>query len=299
MAGDLRDALNSLAFVDGAIDRADHIRTDAKALAEAFADPRARLLLLDGLKVVGDGAGGMQRERLPEGASLTDHALLGLEEGAPLFVRLATGIEHGGSYDATTWGKDGLGKAGELSLYGTARSIVDWHARHGFCAVCGGRTEPVKAGWSRLCASCGAEHFPRVDPVVIMLAEYRGKILVGRQKRFPPGRYSALAGFMEPGETMEMAVARELFEEAGVRVRNVRYVMSQPWPFPSSLMMACMAEAEDDRLTIDTHEIEHAMWVGAGEVRAAIEGGADAPFQMPPQQAVAYHLMMHWLLEHG
>ena len=183
----------------------------------------------------------------------------------------------------------------ELSLYGAARSLVDWHARHGFCAVCGAPTVPQRAGWGRRCERCEAEHFPRVDPVVIMLAEHQGRVLLGRQPRFPPRRYSALAGFVEPGETIEGAVAREIFEEAGVRVRNVRYVMSQPWPFPSSLMIACTAEAEDDAIRLDEKELEHAFWASADDVRRAFACDDDAPFIAPPSMAVAYHLLRYWL----
>lgn len=299
MTGPALEIVSLPAFVSGIIDRADHIRCNSEALASAFADARARVLVLDGLTPIDNGAGRIARADLPVEAELSDYVLLGMEDSGPLFVRLVTGIEHGASQDATTWSRAGLITPDELSLYGTARSVIDWHARHGFCAVCGGGTEPVKAGWSRRCGGCGAEHFPRVDPAVIMLAQYRGKVLVGRQARFPAGRYSALAGFIEPGETIEQAVARELYEEAGVRAHNVRYVMSQPWPFPSSLMIGCLADAEDDRLTIDTNELEHAMWVSADDVRAAIEGREDGAFHMPPPRAVAHHLFLHWLNEQG
>ena len=128
-----------------------------------------------------------------------------------------------------------------------------------------------------------------------MLAEHEGRVLLGRQHSWPEGRYSALAGFVEPGETIEEAVAREIHEEAGVRVHSVRYVMSQPWPFPSSLMIACVAQAQDDALRIDETEIEHAFWCDADGVRAAMAGDSDAPFVAPPQMAVAWHLLDHWL----
>ena len=176
------------------------------------------------------------------------------------------------------------------------RSLVHWHARHRFCAVCGAATQPVKAGWSRRCDTCAAEHFPRTDPVVIMLAQHRGRVLLGRQHGWPQGRYSALAGFVEPGETIEEAVARETFEEAGVRVRAVRYVMSQPWPFPSSLMIACLAEAEDDALRRDPTEIEAAFWCDADGVRAAL-AGEPAPFLPPPRFAIAHTLLSAWANE--
>jgi NAD+ diphosphatase len=139
------------------------------------------------------------------------------------------------------------------------------------------------------------EHFPRVDPVAIMLAEHEGRVLVGRQPRYPPGRYSALAGFIEPGESIEEAVARELMEEAGVAVGEVRYLASQPWPFPGSLMIGCVAAASDDRITLDRNELEDAMWVDRAGVAAALAGEADAPFQAPPHFAIAHTLLRMWV----
>lgn len=298
MIGPALEIVSLPAFVSGIIDRADHIRCSGEALASAFADERARMIWLDGLSPVCDGSR-LQRARVPQDAELAGYVLLGLEEEAPLFARLATDPPHGAGFSADTWRSAGQLTPDEMSLYGTTRSVLDWHARHGFCAVCSGRTEPVKGGWSRRCSGCGAEHFPRVDPVAIMLAEYEGRVLIGRQPRFPAGNYSALAGFIEPGETIEQAVAREMYEEAGIRVHDVRYVMSQPWPFPSSLMIGCIAKAESDRLTIDANELEDAMWVSAEQVRAAAEQRDDAVFRMPGPHAVAHHLFLHWLKEHG
>jgi NAD+ diphosphatase len=134
-----------------------------------------------------------------------------------------------------------------------------------------------------------------VDPVVIMLAEHDGRLLLGRQPQYPPGRYSALAGFLEVGETIEAAVARELFEEAGVTVSDIRYVASQPWPFPSSLMIGCTAKALDDRLTIDATELEDARWFTRAEVAAALAGDPDTVFIAPPHFAIARTLLEHWL----
>jgi NAD+ diphosphatase len=185
--------------------------------------------------------------------------------------------------------------APEAATYAAARSLVDWHARHGFCAVCGSDTTPIRAGWARKCGSCDAEHFPRTDPVVIMLAEHAGRVLVGRQASFAPGSYSALAGFVEVGESIEEAVARELFEEAGVRATSVRYVASQPWPFPSSLMMGCVAPVANDALTLDINEIEDAMWVTRAEVAASLAGDPDARFTPPPPFAIAHTLFRRWL----
>ncbi|MGE4429499.1 MAG: NAD(+) diphosphatase [Sphingobium sp.] len=286
-------------FSAPSIDRWDQARVDPEALAKAFADPRARRLLLDGLDPVLSGPV-LAREALPPQAQLAAHLLLGREtDGSPLFVELRQDIPHAAAFAPRVWDAAAELEAAELSLYGGARSLVDWHARHGYCAVCGGRTNVAKGGWARGCGTCGAEHFPRVDPVVIMLAEFQGRVLVARQPRFPEKRYSALAGFVEPGETIEGAVARELFEEAGLQVRDIRYVISQPWPFPSSLMIACMAQADDDRLTIDYTELEDAFWVDAAGVRAALDGDADAPFIAPPAMAVARNLFLHWIAEQG
>jgi NAD+ diphosphatase len=282
-------------FVGGTLDRVDNIRTNSDLLAGAFADPAARRLVMDGLEPV-EADGHLLFEPLEPGARVEDHVLLGVDPlKRPIFARLVA--EPGANLVPTPRSRAiaELVPAEEVALYGTARSLVHWHARHRFCSVCGGASIPVKAGWSRRCVACEAEHFPRTDPVVIMLAEHEGRVLVGRQHSWPAGRYSALAGFVEPGETIEEAVARELHEEAGIRVRDVRYVMSQPWPFPSSLMIACIGQADDDTLAIDATEIEHAFWCDAAGVRAAMEEAEDAPFIAPPPMAVAWHLFDRWL----
>ena len=282
-------------FVGGTLDRVDHIRSNPALLAETFADPAARVLVLDGLEPV-EVDGALVLEPIDGGALVEDHVLLGVDPaGRPIFAELLVELTSGSGATPRSRALAGQVSAQELALYGTARSLLHWHVRHRFCAVCGGRTAPVKAGWARQCGACQAEHFPRVDPVSIMLAEYEGKVLLGRQHAWPPGRYSALAGFIEPGETIEEAVARELFEEAGIRVHGVRYVMSQPWPFPSSLMIACVAQAAGDALTLDPTEIEDAFWCDADGVRAAMAGQPDAPFIAPPRMAVAWHLLDHWL----
>jgi NAD+ diphosphatase len=290
-------------FVGGTLDRSDPIRNSETLLAAAFADPRARRLVLNGLDplAVEDR---LVTIPLEAGAAVMDHVLLGQDERGPLFALLERNVPHGATYAPVVWDVAPLLSPAELATYGAARSLIDWHARHSFCSTCGSTTAVHKAGWARRCTGsvhpdCGAEHFPRVDPVTIMLAEHDGKVLVGRQHRWPPGRYSALAGFVEPGETIEEGVARELWEEAGIRVSGVRYVMSQPWPFASSLMIACMASAVDDRLVLDETEIEHAMWVDPAGIRAAMESAPGAPFLAPPQMAVAHHLFTHWLKEVG
>jgi len=174
-------------------------------------------------------------------------------------------------------------------------SLANWHRRHRFCSVCGASTLPNRGGWSRACGECGGEHYPRVDPVVIMLAEHDDRLLLGRQPHYPRGRYSALAGFVEAGETIEAAVARELAEEAGIAVGGVTYLASQPWPFPSSLMIGAHAVALDDRLTIDTTELDDARWFTRREVAAALAGEPGAAFLAPPRFAIARTLLHRWV----
>lgn len=279
----------------GLLDRADHLRHDADALA-ATMDWRARLLKLDGLHPdVGDDGtlGWTTLADAPEDALLI---LLGLGEGRAHFAAYQPGTS---AAEATPMRSPAMIHAlstlrpEEAATYAAARSVIDWHSRHGFCANCGAETAPFRAGWARKCANCGTEHFPRVDPVVIMIAEHDGRALLGRGKNWPEGRYSALAGFLEPGESIEEAVAREIREEAGVRVRDVRYVASQPWPFPSSLMMACVGVAEDDALTIDHNELEDAIWVPREMVQHVLAGG-EGPFIAPPPYAIAHTLLTEW-----
>lgn len=287
-----------VAFAGSKLDRADHIRSDPERLA-VLKSPQASLLLLDGLAPELDGDNKLAWGRLtdaPEGAELV---FLGLRNGFGCFAA----VPGEGSVDPAflhrkTWGAIALMGEEDISIYGGARSLVDWHARHKFCAKCGAPTLLAKGGWQRTCTNetCKAEHFPRVDPVTIMLVEHEGSLLLGRQPRFPPRSFSALAGFIEPGEAIEEAVAREVFEEAGVNVRDVSYVSSQPWPFPSQLMIGCHAFATSAGLIIDRTELEDARWWSRAEVAEALEKGRDSTsFVPPPPQAIAYHLLKWWL----
>ena len=285
-------------FCAPGLDRADALRSDPAGLRDAMMRPSARLLRMRGLDPeVGEDGGlvwGSLAEADPDGELL----LLGLDGAAPRFVSIGH-VPAPGQPIPLLWQALSAFPEADAAIYAGARSLIDWHARHRFCARCGSETAPEKAGWARRCPSCTAEHFPRTDPVVIMLAEYRGRVLLGRQPQFPPRRLSALAGFVEPGETIEGAVARELHEEAGIRVEDVRYIKSQPWPFPSSLMIGCFAQAQDDALTIDTTELEEAMWIDAAGVRAAMNGEPDAPFIAPPRLAIAHHLLATWIERQG
>jgi NAD+ diphosphatase len=284
----------AIGFTGGTLDRADRLRHDADALAAAVGDWRARLLRWDGYVPAVSDDGRLVWTTLadaPEGAELV---LLGLDAGRPCFAAL-TGAPAPAARSPALFAMLDTLQPGEAATYAAARSVVDWHARHAFCARCGHATAVFRAGWGRRCGACATEHFPRTDPVVIMIAEHDGRALLGRQPAWPKGRYSALAGFLEPGESIEEAVAREIAEEAGVRVRDVRYVASQPWPFPSSLMIACVATAQDDAITLDTTELEDAIWVPRAVVARVLAGG-DGPFLPPPRYAIAHTLLSAWAL---
>ncbi|HEX8641064.1 MAG TPA: NAD(+) diphosphatase [Allosphingosinicella sp.] len=278
-------------FTGAGLDRADQLRLDEAALRALAGHERARILQLAELDPVLDDEGRLLWSAL-EGVE-TELIFLGLEEEAPLFAPLVR-AEVLGRRAWSVFRLLALMSPRDAAIWGAARSLNEWHNRHLFCGHCGAATEAFRGGWGRRCSGCRAEHFPRVDPVVIMLAQHRGRVLLGRQPQYPAGRYSALAGFVEPGESIEEAVERELFEEAGLRVGNVRYVASQPWPFPGSLMIACIADASSDALALDLTELEDAMWVGHAGVEAALAGDPNAPFLAPPPFAIANTLLRHW-----
>lgn len=286
-----------IAFAEAVLDRADHVRSDPGRLA-ALMDWRARLLRLDGLDPVITSDGELDWGTLADADEDSELVFLGLAEGRGCFAEVSPAlIGSTAPPNPRLWAAMAALGAADLATYGGARSLVDWHARHRFCARCGQPTRIAKGGWQRSCtgAGCGAEHFPRVDPVTIMTVENRGRLLLGRQPRYPARRYSALAGFVEPGETIEGAVAREVFEEAGVRARDVSYVASQPWPFPSSLMIGCHALTDDEEIVIDRTELDDARWFSREEVAHAMTGAEDGAFLAPPPYAVAHHLLKWWL----
>lgn len=292
--------LPPIAFSGSLLDRADHVRSDAAAL-DALRGGEARLLRMDGLDPVLTPASSLAWGQLADAAPDSELVFLGLDGGRGCFAEVCASYPSGSPHAGpASWNAMAVLNGAELALYGGARALVGWHARHRFCAVCGGPTALAKGGWQRTCTACGAEHFPRVDPVTIMLVEHQGNVLLGRQPRFPAGRYSALAGFVEPGETIEEAVAREVFEEAGVRVRDVTYVASQPWPFPSSLMIGCHAHADDPAITVDVTELDDARWFNRDEVVDALDaesrGGQGTAFGAPPPTAIA-HLLLRWWVE--
>jgi NAD+ diphosphatase len=183
----------------------------------------------------------------------------------------------------------------DAAIIAQAKALIDWHQRHGFCPRCGAPTRIMDAGYRRLCGKCNAEHFPRVDPVVIMLATDGDACLIGRGKQFPAGMFSALAGFMEPGETMEEAVRRELMEEACVTVSEVSYYATQPWPFPSSLMIGCFAKAVSRESKVDDDELAEVRWLERTLARAIIAGETVDGIRLPPPIAIAHHLIKTWV----
>ena len=182
----------------------------------------------------------------------------------------------------------------ETAIAGHAKALIDWHHRHRFCANCGTDTIPADGGYRRDCPKCGAQHFPRTDPVVIMLPILDNECLIGRGARFPGGLYSAFAGFLEPGETVEEAVRRELLEEVSLKVGRITYHASQHWPFPSSLMLGCYAEALSKNFVIDAHEISDARWLGKAEARARLETDFEDGVKMPTRIAIARVLIADW-----
>ena len=274
-------------FFSGAgLDRADALRALPDKLGElASRDDARELVWRDGIPAM-DERGKLVWSKLSEPS-----LFLGLDGDAPRFSPIAEPATQPFSVMPLLAQLD----AADAPLFAAVMSLARWHVRHRFCANCGHATEVVRGGWSRRCPRCSAEHFPRVDPVVIMLVEHDEKVLLGRQPHYPADRYSALAGFVEVGESIEDAVAREVKEEAAIAVADVRYVASQPWPFPSSLMIGCRAVALSEELTIDTTELEDARWFTRDEVSRGLAGSEDAPFLPPPRTAIARTLLEHWL----
>jgi len=259
-----------------------------RALVERLGPPQVEILL------------GLDREGAPRFAALlpneaveqrADHSD-GFLDKRELFVPGREDLE---LVDMRSIAMQGLVAPDVAAILGGAKGIADWHARHRFCAKCGQPTRVSGAGWRRECDACGAQHFPRTDPVVIMLAVDGERCLLGRQARFPKNMYSALAGFLEPGETIEEAVRRELHEESGVVCDEVRYVASQPWPFPSSLMIGCLARAATSEIVVDGQELEDARWFSREEVRSMFEKRHPQGLFAPMRMAIAHHLLKYWL----
>ncbi len=282
-----------LSFTGSRLDRADHVRADPERLA-GYMNWKARVLALDGLIPALDDSNRLVWGTLADVPEDAELCFLGLDEGKACFAAVPPrGDATPRMANPQLWSLMATLPPDDLALYGGARSLTDWHARHRFCAQCGGDTKLAKGGWQRNCTACEASHFPRTDPVTIMLVEHEGRLMLGRGLGWPEGRFSALAGFVEPGESIEEAVAREVLEEAGVWVRDVTYVASQPWPFPSQLMIGCHSHTDSDELTIDETEMAEVEFFTRAQVQAAMAG--DGPFVAPPPHAIAHHLMQWWI----
>lgn len=296
-------------FSGNPLDRSGDLRNDAAWLAEQEANPEALAMILWEGRPLVETHGGAERLVWLSLGHARDMArdrdvFLGLWKGAPAFA-----AEFEGSIDPTSGPAGGLGRFVEMreaavvlpeadaAIAATAKSLFDWRRRHGFCAACGKATDQASGGWKRVCAACGAEHFPRVDPVVIMLPVYKGGAepvcLLGRQAAWPAGRMSALAGFMEPGESIEEACAREVMEEAGLTVSAAAYHSSQPWPFPGQLMIGLIAEVTTDEAAPDQTELEAVAWLTRAEARAIL-AETHPTIHAPAPYAIARRLLEAW-----
>jgi NAD+ diphosphatase len=319
----MRDA-EQVTFAGGTIDRAAWLRADPAALESLRQRPDAGVLpVWRGKPLVAF------LEELRLGWLPPDHGIfvenqglevfLGLEGAAPRFARDVSAWHDPAADDhqlrqfldqsrnrhpdlaphlqfaelrsvMAELGSDDAGNAA------AAKGIIAWHGTHGYCAKCGAESRTDEAGWRRLCANCGAQHFPRTDPVVIMLITHGNSVLLGRSAIWPAGMYSLLAGFMEPGESIEAAVRRETWEEAGIPVGPVRYLSSQPWPFPSSLMIGCQGEALAQEIRRDPNELEDARWLTREQVLAGLTG-QDPDIRPARPGSIARFLLERWLAD--
>jgi NAD+ diphosphatase len=295
-------------FAGNPLDRASERRRDSARIQALLNDPVARILPLYELRPLTRGFDtpmldwqptASWRELIERGETLV---FLGLDDERPYFAVDASSAdiapaENSEPLDARTLAP--LLPAGEAAILAEARSLIDWHARHRYCAQCGSPTRVASAGWVRRCPECRASHYPRSDPVTIMLTVRGERGLLGRGKRRPGNRFSCLAGFMEPGETLEECVRREVHEESGVRVGRVRYLACQPWPFPSSLMMGFLCEGLTEEITVDPEELAEARWFEREEIRAMVERAATGPddptqVSVPGPVAIAHQICRRW-----
>jgi NAD+ diphosphatase len=282
-----------LGYVQGGLNRRSEAREDDNHLKAARNHPFARTYMLsDNLVFFKE-----PHDPLFKLTSDDNPVYMGEMNGAP---RFALYVEENqveelkaafASLDLRTITLQGLFAGEHLSTLASAKALFHWHKSHKFCGSCSGKTIMKKAGWQRDCMECASPNFPRTDPVVIMLVTHEDKCLLGRQARFVPKSYSTLAGFMEPGETIEHAVQREIFEEAGIETKNVQLALNQPWPFPASLMLGCIAEAVTTDLTIDYNELEEARWFTRDEVKLMFTKTHPDGLIVPPPLAIAHHLM--------
>jgi NAD+ diphosphatase len=275
-----------LAYVVNPLDRHANERPSAEWVAAQRARPEAKLVRINGdAAMFRDGCLNTGNDLNPALA-----VFLGIDpEGAPWFACKTEETEN--LRDLRSLAMEEAVSPDELGIIAQARSMIHWHERRSFCSNCGARNEVADGGYRRHCPSCGMDHFPRTDPVVIMVVRHEGRILLGRQKSWKPGMYSALAGFVEPGETIEDAARREIFEEAGVRVGAVSYVTSQPWPFVSSLMIGLIGEALSAEIILDANELEEARWFGADEARMMVDRTHPDQLYAANPMAIAHELV--------
>jgi NAD+ diphosphatase len=305
-----------LGYTGSTLNRAAELRADPPALSKLEADPGARILVIAGEFIClhrGDPCHDPRFTREQAAAlvlgpdqtheQVLEQVFLGQHGGGPLF---AVAIDPAAAEvlkdrsdlvvtDLRSAAMRGQVAQEHLSAFAQAKSLLAWHGRHRFCSNCGSLTHVVQAGWRRDCPSCGGQHFPRTDPVVIMLGVHGDQCLLGRQSRFPKGMWSCLAGFVEPGETLEEAVRREILEEAGVICGRVAYFASQPWPFPMSLMIGCHAEALTTAITVDRTELEDARWFPRDEVAAMLTRRHPDGLTATHPFAIAHHIIRAWL----
>jgi len=300
--------LGQPAFVTNILDRAAHLRLHDDKLLALESNPASRAYVVHRDSLVVKREGDASRALLSIDEALRFGAnpgtiFLGLRDGAAVF---GMGISPAAAEKLLTrndvavtelrgMAMQGVVPPDQLSAIAMAKSMVNWHQRHSYCANCGQRTAMNEGGWKRVCPSCKAEHFPRTDPVVIMMVTHGDKCLLGRQQRFLPGMYSCLAGFVEAAETIEDAVRREVFEESGIRCTDVGYYMTQPWPYPSSLMIGCTARATNEDIVVDRVELEDVRWFDRDEARLMITRKHPDGLAGPHPFAIAHHLLGRWL----
>jgi NAD+ diphosphatase len=308
MTSPLRFPPGKFAFHADALDRAGHLRNQPQEIAALMRNPESRTYILhrEELILKRDGAGAKALFPIDEAGALgtdPETVFLGLRGGTAWFastigkeaiapLRERSGLEIA---DLRKVAADGAVPFDELAAIATAKAVIQWHWRHRFCANCGTASMSMAAGWRRDCPACETQHFPRTDPVVIMLATQGDRCLLGRQSRFPPGMWSCLAGFLEPGETIEDAVRREVREETGVVCGTVRYFASQPWPYPSSLMMGCLADAVSSDIVVDQTELEDARWFSRAEAITLLNREHPDGLKAPHPFAIAYHIIARWI----
>ncbi|WP_027061062.1 NAD(+) diphosphatase [Mesorhizobium loti] len=302
----LREPSQFVGFAGNTIDRQSENRAD-DSVDKALADPTTRLLLMNGgrLHLKLGTSGGLDpwfsvAESEPFRPSLAQGVLLGFSEQGPVLA-MPVGIdaeqlpETVKAIDYRSVYMQGLIDEAAAGAMAQGAALLAWHASHRFCSKCGTESQMRAGGYKRHCPNCGTEHFPRTDPVAIMLTATREKCLLGRGRHFAPGMYSALAGFIEPGETIEAAVRRETLEEAGIRLGRVVYHASQPWPFPYSLMIGCFGEPLNEDIQADLNELEDCRWFGRDEVRLMLAREHADNLITPPKGAIAHHLIRAWV----